>query len=128
MLAGARDGKTFIIKQALNLENGFDILATIQTMTARALHGLKSRKICLPIEQNKGFCGGKAADFSDAEQTLVGNRCIRWSLSRSSHRFPYRRPISRRVNPYGKILISRGAEKAATDDRLCLQNLIGDEP
>src|ERR1700693_2304503 len=99
MFARADNGETFVIEKALNLENGFNILATIQPMTTGALHGLKRGKFRLPIAQNKRFCRGEAADFADAEQTLVRNRCICWSMSRSGHRFSYRRPISRRVNP-----------------------------
>src|ERR1700728_1522348 len=69
-------------------------------MTAGAFHWLERGEFCFPVAQDESFCRGQATDFADAEQTLVRNRRIRCSLSRSSHGFPYRRPISRGVNPY----------------------------
>src|ERR1700726_4327601 len=85
MFASSDDGETFVVEEALNFENCFNVLAAIQAMPTRAFHGLERRKFRLPVAQDKRFCGSQAADFAYAEQTLVRNWGIRRSLSRSSH-------------------------------------------
>ena len=74
MFAGADDGETLVVEKALDLENGFDVLAAIKAMSAGAFHGLKRGKFRFPVAQDESFCRGQAAHFADAEKTFVRNR------------------------------------------------------
>ena len=67
MFARAGDGETLFIEQALDLENGFDIFATIEAMAAGTFHRLQHGKFGFPIAQDEGLGGRQAADFTDTE-------------------------------------------------------------
>jgi hypothetical protein len=41
MLAGADDGETFVVEQALDFKDGLDVLATIEAMAAGTFQGLE---------------------------------------------------------------------------------------
>ena len=85
MLARARNGEALFIEQALDFENRLDILAAIEAVAAGALDRLERGEFCLPESQHEGLGGRQAADFADAEQTLLGNR--RRSLRSAGHVF-----------------------------------------
>ena len=53
VFSGARDREAFIVEQALDFENGLDVFAPVETMPARAFHGLKCGKFGFPIAQHK---------------------------------------------------------------------------
>ena len=67
MFARAGDRKTFVVEQALDFENGFDVFAAIEAMAAGAFHRLEHGKFGFPIAQDEGLGGGQAADFADAK-------------------------------------------------------------
>jgi len=83
VLARARDREALFIQQALDFEDGFDILAAIKTVAARAFYGLKRGEFGLPVAQDEGFRRGEAAHFSDAEKALF--RDFARSLGRTCH-------------------------------------------
>ena len=58
MFTRANDGETFIVEQALDFEDGFDVLATIETMAAGAFHRLERREFRFPVAQDESFCRG----------------------------------------------------------------------
>src|ERR1700735_4878193 len=74
-----RDCEPFLVEQPLDLENSFDIFATIQAMTARAFHRLQHGKFRFPVAQHESLCRRQPADFADAEETLLRNfmSCLR---------------------------------------------------
>src|SRR5580704_2874774 len=67
VFARSGDRKTFVVEQALDFENGFDVFAAVEAMAAGTLHGLQHGKLGFPIAQDEGLGGGQAADFADAE-------------------------------------------------------------
>ena len=58
MFARADDSEAFVVEQALDFKNSFDVLATIETMAAGAFYRLKRGEFGFPIAQDKSFCGG----------------------------------------------------------------------
>ena len=71
MLAGTDNRKPFIVEKALNLKNRLNVLAAIQPMPAWAFYRLERGEFRLPIPQDESLCRSQAADFADAEQTLI---------------------------------------------------------
>src|SRR5271155_5266383 len=71
IFARARDREALVVQQPLDLEDDLDILAAIQAASVGSLHRLKRREFALPIAQDEGLRRSQAADFADAEQTLV---------------------------------------------------------
>jgi len=69
--ARSGDSEALIVEQALDLEDRFDVFAAIEPVTAWAFYRLQRRKFGFPVAQNKGLGRGKAADFADAEKSLV---------------------------------------------------------
>ena len=67
VFAGASDGKTLFVEQALDFENRLDILAAVEAMPAGTLHRLEHGEFCFPIAQDKRLRRRQAADFADAE-------------------------------------------------------------
>ena len=51
-----RDGESFVIEEALDFKDGFDIFAAIHAMAAGAFHRLQRGEFSLPIAQNERFC------------------------------------------------------------------------
>ena len=49
MLAGADDGETFVVEQALDFKDGLDVLATVEAMTAWTFYWLKRGKFRFPV-------------------------------------------------------------------------------
>ena len=70
MFARAGDSESFVVEQALDLENGFDVFAAIQAVAAWAFNRLQRGKFGFPIAKDERFGRGDAADFTDAEKTL----------------------------------------------------------
>ena len=58
MFARSNDGETFVVEQALDLENCFDVLAAIETMAAWTFYRLERRKFRFPVAQDESFCRG----------------------------------------------------------------------
>jgi hypothetical protein len=58
MLAGADDGETFVVEQALDFKDGLDVLATVKAMAAGTFHRLKRGKFRFPVTQDESFCRG----------------------------------------------------------------------
>src|SRR5882762_9617299 len=77
MSASAGDGKAFVIKQALDLEDQVNIFLAVHAMPIRALNRLQHGKFAFPVAQDKRFQFGEAADFADAVKRLLGGglRC-----------------------------------------------------
>jgi hypothetical protein len=99
---GSGDGKSFVIEQAFNFENGFDVFAAIEAMAAGTLHRLQRGKFRLPVAKDESLGRGEAADFADAEKCLVreGRSVVRFRCwSSAGHVYSYRRPILWSVNP-----------------------------
>ncbi len=69
--AGASDGESFVIEQAFNFENRFDVFAAVEAVAAGAFHRLQCRKFRFPVAQHERLGRSKAADFADAEKRLV---------------------------------------------------------
>ena len=67
MFARAGDCKTFFVEQALDLENGFDVFAAVETMPAGTLYRLQHGKFSFPIAQDEGLGSRQAADLANAE-------------------------------------------------------------
>src|SRR5271167_3055467 len=67
MFPCAGDCKTFVVEQALDLENRFDVFAAIEAMSAGTLHRLQHGKFGFPIAQDEGLSGRQPADFADAK-------------------------------------------------------------
>ena len=72
MAASAGDGEAFVVEQALDVQDGVDVLAAIEAMALGAFHRLQHRELGLPIAQHEGLGVGQAADFANAEETLAG--------------------------------------------------------
>lgn len=58
MLAGADDGETFVVEQALDFKDGLDVLATIEAMAAGTFQGLERGEFRFPVTQDESFCRG----------------------------------------------------------------------
>jgi hypothetical protein len=58
MLAGADDGEAFVVEEALDFEDCFDVFATIETMAAGTFYRLERGKFRFPVAQDESFCGG----------------------------------------------------------------------
>src|SRR5579875_1041404 len=83
MFAGPRNGESFLVEEALDFENGLDVLAAVQALARGALHRLKRGKFGFPEAQNESLGARQAAHFADAEQTLFGD--VRRHLCRACH-------------------------------------------
>ena len=68
--ARAGDSEAFVVEQALNLENSFDVLAAIQAMATGAFHRLQRGEFGLPVTKNEGLGCCEPAHFTDAEKSL----------------------------------------------------------
>jgi hypothetical protein len=100
--ARASDGKTFVVEQALNLKNRFDVFTAVQPMPTGTFHRLQCGKFRLPVAQHKRLRRSKPAQFADAEKSFVRERrsVVRFRCwSSAGHVYLYRRPISWTVNP-----------------------------
>ena len=73
MFPGSRDGKTLLIEEALDFENGLDIFAAVEAMSAGALHRLQRGEFAFPEAQDESLGFRQTADFADAEQALFRN-------------------------------------------------------
>ena len=73
MLAGAGNRETFLVEQALDFENGFDVVAPIEAMAARTFYRLQRGEFGLPVAQNESFRRRETAYFADAEKALFRN-------------------------------------------------------
>jgi hypothetical protein len=69
--ARSGDSEALIVEKALDFKDRFDVFAAIEPVTAWAFYRLQRRKFGFPVAQNKGLGRGKAADFADAEKSLV---------------------------------------------------------
>ena len=58
MLAGANDGEAFVVEQALDFEDGFDVFATVEAMAAGTFYRLERGKFGFPVAQDESLCGG----------------------------------------------------------------------
>src|SRR3984885_14676498 len=112
MLAGARDRETFLVEEALDFEDGFDVVAPIKAMAARTFYGLQHRKLGLPVAQYEGFRRRQAAYFADAEKALLRN--FRRGMRSGGHMFSVSYYSKWRVRrwklgkaPYLRRLLSR---------------------
>src|SRR5579864_1858165 len=78
MAARSGDCEAFVVEQALDFEDGFDVFAAVHAVAAGALHGLQRGEFGLPVTQDERFGGGQSADFADAEKAFVRyGRCRR---------------------------------------------------
>src|ERR1700735_1003572 len=68
--SGAGDGKSFVIEQAFNFENGFDVFAAVEAMAAGAFHRLQRGKFRFPVAKDESLGRGEAADFADTEKCI----------------------------------------------------------
>jgi hypothetical protein len=76
MLARSGDSEPLFVQQALDFENGLNVLASVQALAGGAFHWLKSGKFGFPEAQDERFRAGETAYFADAEKALVRNiRC-----------------------------------------------------
>ena len=66
--ARARNGETFVVKETFDLENGFDVFAAIEAVTAETFHRLQRGKFGFPVTEDESFGRSEAADFADAEK------------------------------------------------------------
>src|SRR5580692_1548490 len=85
MLASSGDRETFFVEKAFDFENGFDVVAPIKAMAARAFHGLQRRELGLPVAQDESFRRRQAAHFADAEKALFWN--FRRGMCSGGHMF-----------------------------------------
>jgi len=85
MFAGAGDRETFLVEKAFDFENGFDVVAAVETMSAGAFHRLQSWEFRLPVTQDEGLRSRQAAHFADAEKALL--RKFGRGMSSGSHMF-----------------------------------------
>ncbi len=85
MFAGTGDREAFLVEEALDFENGFDVVAAIEAMAAGTFHGLERGKFSFPVAKDERLGGRQAADFADAEKTLFRN--FRRSLRGTGHVF-----------------------------------------
>ena len=125
MLAGAGDRETFFVEEALDFENGFDVVAAVEAMAARTFYGLQRWEFGFPVAQDEGFRRRQAAYFADAEKALFRKfrrgmcsgghmfsvsyysewRVRRWKLEKA----PYlRRPLSRLPRRFSCLCWRRG--------------------
>src|SRR5258705_4407232 len=96
----ARDRKPFVVEQALDHEDGVDVLAAIQSVAFRAFYRLQHGELRLPVSQDKLLRAGHAADLADPEQVLV--RDSRFVLSVIFHVY------SRVVGARHAVLLRKG--------------------
>jgi len=73
MLAGAGDRETFLVEEALDFENGFDVVAAVEAMAAGTFYRLERRELGFPVAQDEGFRRRQTAYFADAEKALFRN-------------------------------------------------------
>src|ERR1700693_3043839 len=73
MPASPRNREPLVVKEPLDLEYSLDVLAAVETMSARTLDRLKHRELRFPEAQDKRLRLRQAADFSDAEKALFRN-------------------------------------------------------
>jgi hypothetical protein len=85
MLAGACDRETFLVEEAFDFKNGFDVVAAVETMSAGAFHRLQSWEFGFPVTQDEGFRSRQAAYFTNAEKALLRN--FGRGMSSGSHMF-----------------------------------------
>jgi hypothetical protein len=71
MLAGASDGEAFLVEQAFDFENGFDVVATVEAVAAGTFHRLQRREFGFPVAQDEGLRSRQAAHFANAEKALL---------------------------------------------------------
>ena len=74
IFAGTGDREAFFVEQALDFEDGFDVLAAVEALAAGALDGLERGEFGFPEAQDKSLGGREAADFPDAEKSFLRNR------------------------------------------------------
>ena len=73
LLAGAGDGETAVVKQALDFQNHLDIFTAVDAMPGFALLRRKARELAFPKAENEGFHPGEFAHFADLEKQFVRN-------------------------------------------------------
>jgi hypothetical protein len=125
MFSGTGNRETFLVEEALDFENGFDVVAAVEAMAAGTFYRLQRRKFAFPVTQDEGFGRRQTAYFADAEKALFGNfrcgmcsgghmfsvsyysewRVRRWKLAKA----PYlRRPLSRLPRRFSCLCWRRG--------------------
>ena len=67
MLSCAGNRESLFVKEALDFEDGLDILAAVEAVAARAFHRLERGEFGLPIAQDKSLRGRQAAHLPDAK-------------------------------------------------------------
>ncbi len=76
MLTRAGDGESFFVKQLLDAQHAFDVLAPIHALAGAALHRLELRELGFPETQHVGRQMAQTGNFSDAEIELFRNQNI----------------------------------------------------
>ena len=71
MLSRPGDGEALPVKQPLDLQHVFDILAAVEAVPGFAFGGFERRKLGLPKSQDIGLCMRQLAHLTDAEIKLV---------------------------------------------------------
>jgi len=74
MLAGAGNGESFVIKQALDFKSSFDIISAVHALPGAAFRGLELRKLSLPEAQDISRQAAEPGHLSDAKVQLVGDQ------------------------------------------------------
>jgi len=77
VLSRALDGKSLIVKQALDLEHQFHILAPVEPVARSRLLRAKPRKLCFPEAQNVWLDTGQTCHFSDPEVKFIWDFLLR---------------------------------------------------
>lgn len=79
-LAGAGDGESLLVQEALDLEDKFDVAAAVKALAGAALVGLELGELGFPEAEDVGLDGANAGDVADFEVEAVGDdrrlRCV----------------------------------------------------
>src|SRR6185312_16322342 len=73
MLARPGNGESFFVKQFLNAQNAFNVLAAIHSLAGAALNRLELWELGLPKAQHIRRQMAKRGNFSDAKIKALGN-------------------------------------------------------
>src|SRR5579862_5038093 len=76
MLAGARDGETFLIQKSLDVQHRLHIFVAVHALAGTALHRLELRKFRFPKAQHVRWQVAEFGDFADPEIKFFWNHDI----------------------------------------------------
>src|SRR6266849_6298076 len=81
MLFRARDREAFVVQQAFNELEGFEVLRLVEAMARAGVTGTQDRELCLPEAQDVSLDADGARGFADIERPLLRCRSGRTGLA-----------------------------------------------